>query len=288
MRFALYLFPLAHKSSVSRSPHTSRLRKELARHYFSKKTYSIMTKSASPEIRGQTTRAALRYFDRRCGRTNWEAVAQELRTPLLECLQSVDSRHPIFHPRHIPETEEWSIDDIADLKQFTETYFQHSMTVDDWMLAGRYMNIYHNDCIAKMWALSTFQMTPLLFSQIAEYRQAGLLWPTICCKIGAPSGSPSPSSDIIRYLFATTNKDSLKPTKRPKAQFRISKHQHWTKEEDSQLLELLSRFNDGHDIDWNFISKSIGHSKNACRYRRILLTRPANTKSSRASSADSQ
>ncbi|KAJ2744564.1 hypothetical protein H4S06_005431, partial [Coemansia sp. BCRC 34490] len=72
------------------------------------------------------------------------------------------------------------------------------------------------------------------------------------------------------------------------AQFRISKHQSWTADEDRQLLGLLSRFDDGHDIDWNFISKSIGHSKNACRYRRILLTRSTNSKSDRASSADTQ
>ncbi|KAJ1666903.1 hypothetical protein IW140_003321 [Coemansia sp. RSA 1813] len=235
---------------------------------------------------------ARKHFDTTYrGRADWEAVSSEMQIPLIHCLQNLDSRYPPFVARHIPETVEWSVEDISALKSFTETYFQEYMTVDDWTLAGKYMNICYSDCIAKMWALSTFQMTPLLFSQISEYRQAGLLWPTICCKIAAtalPADTPPCSSDIVRYMYSTTNRDQLKPTKRPKAQFRISKHQTWTADEDKKLLDLLNRFDDGHDIDWNFISKSIGHSKNACRYRRILLTRSTNSKSSRSSSADSQ
>ncbi|KAJ1892248.1 hypothetical protein LPJ81_005591, partial [Coemansia sp. IMI 209127] len=206
---------------------------------------------------------ARKHFDTRRGRADWEAVSSEMQTPLLYCLQGLDSRYPPFIARQIPEAVGWPVEDISALKAFTETYFQENMTVDDWTLAGKYMNICYSDCIAKMWALSTFQMTPLLFSQISEYRQAGLLWPTIACKIEAsaapPAGTtttppPPCSSDVVRYMYSTTNKDELRPAKRPKAQFRISKHQTWTAEEDKKLLDLLTRFDDGHDIDWNFIS----------------------------------
>ncbi|KAJ1737823.1 hypothetical protein LPJ72_000121 [Coemansia sp. Benny D160-2] len=241
------------------------------------------------DLRDRVTHVARKHFDTQSGRTNWEAVSSELQVPLIHCVQSIDSRYEPFVPRHVPETAEWTVEDIGALKAFTETHFQDNMTVEDWTLVGKYMNIWYSDCIAKMWALSTFQMTPLLFSQISEYRQAGLLWPTICCKITTDAAcAPSCSSDIVRYVYSTTNRDQLKAVRRPKAQFRISKHQSWTADEDRQLLDLLSRFDDGHDIDWNFISKSIGHSKNACRYRRILLTRSTNSKSDRASSADTQ
>ncbi|KAJ2554890.1 hypothetical protein EV175_002440 [Coemansia sp. RSA 1933] len=245
------------------------------------------------ELSDTVASVARKHFDCDRGRSDWEAVSSELQMPLLQCLQMLDSKEQPFVERHIPETIGWSIDDISALKVFTEMYFQENMTVADWTLAGKYMNISYSDCIAKMWALSTFQMTPLLFSQISEYRQAGLLWPTIASKLSAatpPTGTASPcSSDIVRYMYSTTNKDQLRPVKRPKAQFRISKHQTWTAEEDKKLLELLTRFDDGHDIDWSHISKSIGHSKNACRYRRIILTKSANSKfSNRSSSADSQ
>ncbi|KAJ2789370.1 hypothetical protein H4R21_006755, partial [Coemansia helicoidea] len=167
------------------------------------------------------------------------------------------------------EDRPWAQEDIATLKEFTEAHFQRRMTVDDWVLTGKYMNICHSDCIAKMWSLNSFQMTPQLFAQITELRQAGLLWPTVCALLPADTGTP----DIVRFAFASTTKSTVQKTKRPKAQFRISKHQHWTEDEDRQLLDLLARFDDGSDVDWNLISTTIGHSKNACRYRRILLQR---------------
>ncbi|KAJ2374716.1 hypothetical protein IW150_002942 [Coemansia sp. RSA 2607] len=153
--------------------------------------------------------AARKHYNTRTCRVNWEMVSKELRIPIIGCLECFDARQAGIPLRRLPESHEWPVEDIVALKQFTETNFQH-MSVYDWELSGKYINIDHSDCIAKMWA-------------------------------------------------------------RPKAQFSISKHQHWTKDEDNKLVELLLQYDNKSDVDWNFISKTIGHSKNACRYRRILL-----------------
>ncbi|KAJ1858923.1 hypothetical protein GGH12_001083 [Coemansia sp. RSA 1822] len=234
---------------------------------------------SSLEMRNRVSYVAQRHYDVRRGRCDWETVSHALQEPLLACLRSFDARHSQIHPRRISGDTEWALDDIAALKQFTESHFRTQMTSDDWVLAGRYMNIAHSDCIAKMWTLNTFQMTPQLYSQIAEFRQAGLLWPTICSK--ATSCSP----DILRFAYSTTSKDKVQKLRRPKAQFRISKHQHWTEDEDKHLTDLLSQFDNGRDIDWNYISKTIGHSKNACRYRRILLMRSQKSREASQSSS---
>ncbi|KAJ2617301.1 hypothetical protein H4S08_000402 [Coemansia sp. RSA 1365] len=221
------------------------------------------------EIRNRVSYVARRHFDMRRRRCDWEEISFALQIPLLQCLYNFDASHSRIMPRHMTEDKEWTLDDIEALKSFIEIHFHHRMTVDDWVLAGKYMNVYHSDCISKMWALNAFQMTPQLFAQISELRQAGLLWPTICSTLSATNCTP----DIMRFVYSTTTRENVQRLRRPKAQFRISKHQHWTEDEDRQLISLLERFGDGHDIDWNFISKAIGHSKNACRYRRILLRR---------------
>ncbi|KAJ1723753.1 hypothetical protein LPJ53_001921 [Coemansia erecta] len=209
--------------------------------------------------------AARKHYSTRTCRVNWEKVSKELRIPVLGCLECFDARQAGIPPRRLSESHEWPIEDIVALKQFTEANFQH-MSVYDWELSGKYINIDHSDCIAKMWAVSKFQMSPMLFDEITDYRQAGLLWPTICHK--TMCGCPP---DILRVAYMSTNRSKVSKVKRPKAQFSISKHQHWTKEEDNKLVELLLQYDNKSDVDWNFISKTIGHSKNACRYRRILL-----------------
>ncbi|KAJ2162626.1 hypothetical protein GGF46_000499 [Coemansia sp. RSA 552] len=174
-----------------------------------------------------------------------------------------------MQPRKLAEAQVWTLEDVAALKEFTEVHFRHRMSVGDWSLAGKFMNIHHSNCIAKMWELNRFHMTPQLYSQITEFRQAGLLWPTICEQPAVGACSP----DILRFVYTTTPKDKVKKPRREKPKFSISRHQHWNADEDRKLLGLLDQFGDGRDIDWNFISKSIGHSKNACRYRRIRLMR---------------
>ncbi|KAJ2322531.1 hypothetical protein IWW51_004194 [Coemansia sp. RSA 2702] len=234
------------------------------------------------ETRNRVSHVARRHFDLRHGRCHWEAVSHALQLPLLQCLDSFDAEHAQIRPRRLPEHSPWALDDLAALKSFTERHFRGQMTVDDWVLAGKYMNIVHSDCIAKMWALSALQMTPQLYARISEFRQAGLLWPTICAKaeVGA-------LPDVLRFAYSSTSHDKVQKTRRPKAQFRISKHQHWTESEDKHLVALLERFGGGRDIDWNFISKTIGHSKNACRYRRILLLRSQKSRApSQCSSTD--
>ncbi|KAJ2473519.1 hypothetical protein GGI02_000806 [Coemansia sp. RSA 2322] len=218
------------------------------------------------EPRRRVSYTAKHFFSTTRGRVDWEGVADELRIPMLKTLEYFDETIAGIHQRSIPETQDWGIEAVMALKAFTETYFQHCMSVEDWALVGKYMNICHSDCVAKMWALSKFRMTPLMYEQITEYRDAGLLWPTICRNIMAEC-----TPDILRIAYATSTKDTLLKSKRPKAKFRISKHQHWSREEDARLVELLAQYGNGNDVDWNYISKTLGHSKNACRYRRILL-----------------
>ncbi|KAJ1894717.1 hypothetical protein LPJ66_005021 [Kickxella alabastrina] len=211
--------------------------------------------------------AACKHFNHWYGRVNWEAVSDELQISVIDCLEYFDPLQAKIFPRRCPETEEWRIEDITSLKAFTEAHFRQKMSINDWVLAGKYINIMHSDCIAKMWALITFEMTPQLYVQITEYRRAGLLWPTICHRAKCER-----TMDIVRVVYANTNKETIASRSRKrKTQFTISKHQHWTAAEDTMLIDLLDKYISGRDIDWNYISKTIGHSKNACRYRRILL-----------------
>ncbi|KAJ2898747.1 hypothetical protein IWW38_001255 [Coemansia aciculifera] len=232
------------------------------------------------ELKYRVSLTAKDYYSTTRGRVDWEGVSSELRLPIPKILQHFDESICGIRQRSLSETQDWGVEAVAALKSFTETYFQHCMSVDDWVLVGKYMNICHSDCVAKMWALGKFRMTPVLFEQITEYRDAGLLWPTICRNVMVDC-----TPDILRIAYATSTKDTLQKTKRPKAKFSISKHQHWSQEEDARLIDLLSQYGNGSDVDWNYISKTLGHSKNACRYRRILL-RPR-MKGTRSSSMDS-
>ncbi|KAJ2045570.1 hypothetical protein GGI01_002441 [Coemansia sp. RSA 376] len=219
----------------------------------------------SSELKYRVSLTAKNYYNPSKERVDWEGVSNELRMPIPKALEYFDESICGIRQRSISESQDWGIETLTALKSFTETYFQHCMSVEDWILVGKYMNICHSDCVAKMWALGKFRMTPILFEQITEYRDAGLLWPTIC------RNTADCTPDILRIAYATSNKETLYQSKRPKAKFRISKHQHWSREEDARLVELLSQYGNGNDVDWNYISKTLGHSKNACRYRRILL-----------------
>ncbi|KAJ2688420.1 hypothetical protein IWW39_002249 [Coemansia spiralis] len=226
----------------------------------------MFTMHISSEQKYRVSLTAKNYYNPARERVDWEGVCSELRLPILKALEHFDESICGIRQRSLSETQDWGIETLTALKSFTETHFQHCMSVDDWVLVGKYMNICHSDCVAKMWELGKFRMTPILFEQITEYRDAGLLWPTICRNTLADC-----TPDILRIAYATSNKDTLHKSKRPKAKFRISKHQHWSREEDAKLIELLSQYGNGNDVDWNYISKTLGHSKNACRYRRILL-----------------
>ncbi|KAJ2354225.1 hypothetical protein IWW50_005979 [Coemansia erecta] len=187
--------------------------------------------------------------------------------PLLQCLRSFDPHHSHIQPRPMSGYKAWSQDDIRALMAFTETHFRCKMDADDWVLAGKYMNIYHLDCINKMWLLNEFRMTPQLYTQVTEFLRDGLLWPTICSKLPGSQCSP----DILRFVYSTTPEKKVEKPKRPKPAYRINKHERWTEEEDRHLLALLSRYGPDEDIDWNSIVKATGHAKNPCRYRRIRL-----------------
>ncbi|KAJ2488524.1 hypothetical protein IWW47_005372 [Coemansia sp. RSA 2052] len=239
----------------------------------------MLASHISAELKYRVSLTAKDYYSATRGRVNWEGVSSELRMPIPKILQHFDESICGIRQRSLSEAQDWGVEALMALKSFTETYFQHCMSVDDWILVGKYMNISHSDCVAKMWALGKFRMTAILYEQITEYRDAGLLWPTIYRNVVVDC-----TLDILRIAYATNTKDTLYKSKRPKAKFRISKHQHWSQEEDAQLIELLSQYGNGNDVDWNYISKTLGHSKNACRYRRILL-RPQ-SKGTRGSSID--
>lgn len=231
---------------------------------------AINNKRISHEMKEQVARLARRHYSTRWDRVNWRLVCEALNMPLLSTLKCYEPQLAHIEPRQFPDTQEWPIEDVELLRAFTDTHFTHTMSVDDWILAAKYINIAQSDCIAKMWALSKFQMTPKLYTQISEYRTAGLLWPTIYRSVGM--GGKNTTLDILRVTYTNTVKSGgARKQKRQKATFRISKHQHWNKQEDNHLLSLLKQFESGRDIDWNYISKETGHSKNACRYRRILL-----------------
>ncbi|KAJ2747987.1 hypothetical protein GGI20_000074 [Coemansia sp. BCRC 34301] len=161
------------------------------------------------ELKYRVSLTAKDYYSASRRRVDWEGVAGELRMPIPKMLQHFDESICGIRQRSLPETQDWGFEAVAALKSFTEKYFQHCMSVDDWILVGKYMNICHSDCVAKMWELGKVRMTPMLFEQITECRDAGLLWPTICRNVMTDC-----TPDILRIAYATSTKDTLQKCKR--------------------------------------------------------------------------
>ncbi|KAJ2783473.1 hypothetical protein H4R18_001682 [Coemansia javaensis] len=212
----------------------------------------------------RVSKVANKCHDRRTGRCSWEAVSEELRVPVLRCLQLFDRKDAKIPQRGLLGSDVWPLEDVERLEMFTKRYFSgKEMNSHDWELVGKYMNIAPRHCISKMWAVDSCKLNPALYDSIRDLFRDGVLWPTIVELHSALRHT----YDVVRFVYGQTDRATLKKQRRPKAQYSINKHEVWNDAEDRHLAQLLEMFPVGQDVDWNFVSKTVGHSKNACRYR---------------------
>ncbi|KAJ2064610.1 hypothetical protein GGI17_000937 [Coemansia sp. S146] len=118
-------------------------------------------------------------FDNALGQCNWEAVASELDTPLIECLELFDASNSTIKPRLLIETYGgWSETDMDALKQFIAANYANGSTVD-WKLAGAYMNVDALECRRVGKGAFKDPINKVCYRRICEFRDSGLDWKDI-------------------------------------------------------------------------------------------------------------
>ncbi|KAJ2017994.1 hypothetical protein GGH13_002239 [Coemansia sp. S155-1] len=125
------------------------------------------------------TKTAERHFDSALGQCNWEAVASELDTPLIACLDHFNASNSMIKPRSPIETYGgWSKVDMGKLEQFIAANYADSSSVD-WRLAGAYMNIDALEC--QRVGLGTFNdpINELGYRRVCEFRESVMSWKDI-------------------------------------------------------------------------------------------------------------
>ncbi|KAJ2877016.1 hypothetical protein GGH93_000280 [Coemansia aciculifera] len=122
------------------------------------------------------TRVAERHFDSALGQCNWEAVANELDTPLIECLDLFDATISTIKPRSLIENYGgWSRMDMEALERFIADYYVDTSTVD-WTLAGAYMNVDPLECQRVGQGIFNEPINKVGYRRIRELRDSGLSW----------------------------------------------------------------------------------------------------------------
>ncbi|KAJ2751410.1 hypothetical protein GGI19_004504 [Coemansia pectinata] len=122
------------------------------------------------------TRVAERHFDSALGQCNWEAVANELDTPLIECLDLFDATISTIKPRSLIENYGgWSRTDIEALERFIADYYVDTSTVD-WTLSGAYMNVDPLECQRVGQGIFNEPINKVGYRRIRELRDSGLSW----------------------------------------------------------------------------------------------------------------
>ncbi|KAJ2256933.1 hypothetical protein GGI13_001047 [Coemansia sp. RSA 455] len=126
-----------------------------------------------------TTRAAERHLDNALGRCDWEAVASELDTPLIECLDLFDVSNSTIQPRSLIKIYGgWSKTDMERLKQFIVANYADDSSVD-WKLAGAYMNV--DSLESRRVGQGTFSspLNEVGYRRICELRDSKMRWKDI-------------------------------------------------------------------------------------------------------------
>ncbi|KAJ2428135.1 hypothetical protein GGF41_001466 [Coemansia sp. RSA 2531] len=121
-------------------------------------------------------RAVERHFDNALCQCNWEAVANEFDTPLIECLDLFDAADSTIRPLSlIGVYGGWSRTDIDKLRMFIADNYADSSTVD-WKLAGAYMNVYSLECQHVEQATYNEPINRVAYRQIQNFCNSGMSW----------------------------------------------------------------------------------------------------------------
>ncbi|KAJ1740267.1 hypothetical protein LPJ68_003934 [Coemansia sp. RSA 1086] len=179
------------------------------------------------ELSAKVTHAAQqRYSNCRC---DWEAVAQELDMPLLECLDLYDASQSSISPRSFPKLVDWPDEELQLLQQFVNKNF-NSMTTKEWRLVEIYMNVKQVDCSGAYTLISSKPMSPEVADLISKYREAGLKWKDIHSRFTIYS-----THDSLRasYKLFTRKPHSMPETGK--------KYIKWTEAQTDRVRELIQK-----------------------------------------------
>ncbi|KAJ1864657.1 hypothetical protein LPJ78_003227 [Coemansia sp. RSA 989] len=170
--------------------------------------------------------AQQRYSNCRC---DWEAVAQELDMPLLECLDLYDASQSSISPRSFPKLVDWPDEELQLLQQFVNKNF-NSMTTKEWRLVEIYMNVKQVDCSGAYTLISSKPMSPEVADLISKYREAGLKWKDIHSRFTIYS-----THDSLRasYKLFTRKPHSMPETGK--------KYIKWTEAQTDRVRELIQK-----------------------------------------------
>ncbi|KAJ2060205.1 hypothetical protein GGI17_003903 [Coemansia sp. S146] len=213
------------------------------------------------------TRTVERHFDRILGQCNWESVANELDTPLVECLDLFDASNSTIQPRSLIEMYGgWSKTDIEKLKQFTADNYVDGSVVD-WKLAGAYMNVHSKECQLMERGSFNGPINEVAYRRIREFRDSGQDWRDIHQHFMQYPKRKRMKDLIEQQLESTTIPELADIIKRelpnrPLSDIRLLASQyvnelkvgHLRLDQMARLRELVSEY----DEDWDRIGEALG------------------------------
>ncbi|KAJ2415691.1 hypothetical protein GGF41_005594, partial [Coemansia sp. RSA 2531] len=121
-------------------------------------------------------RAVEWHFDNALCQCNWEAVASELDTPLIECLDLFNATDSTIGPHSLIRVYGgWSRIDLDKLRMFIADNYADSSTID-WKLAGAYMNVYSLECQHMEQATYNELINGVAYRQIQNFCNSGMSW----------------------------------------------------------------------------------------------------------------
>ncbi|KAJ2716754.1 hypothetical protein H4R19_000462 [Coemansia spiralis] len=109
------------------------------------------------------------------GRSDWEAVANELGIPVVDALCLFDVEASQVPVRQMPSFADWSPADTQALRQFIASTFLECGR-NEWQLAGIYMNVRPADCRYVVITLETNTMTFDLLRLLTKRLEKGDTW----------------------------------------------------------------------------------------------------------------
>ncbi|KAJ2779383.1 hypothetical protein H4R18_004051, partial [Coemansia javaensis] len=219
--------------------------------------------------RARVTECADQAYDAERGRIDWEAVAAELRLPLIGCLHMFDASLSAVAVRRLPGPADWSKDDVRAMAGFVADNFG-TLAGDIWRMAGVYMNTTEADCLAAYRRLKDAKMTDSVYESIQKLREDGVSWRDIHKIFPVHKNSVVLQSAFRRakgicQRVPDTKKPPTKWTQAETERIReISTMTLTMHHADAVNQEVQRQYESGLGVDWAAVSRAVGLSEIKC------------------------
>ncbi|KAJ2112680.1 hypothetical protein IW146_004438 [Coemansia sp. RSA 922] len=224
------------------------------------------------------TSTAERHFDRSLGRCNWEAVASELDTPLIECLDLFDASNSTIQPRSLIDTYGgWSKPDVEKLKLFMTTNYAGCSTID-WRLVGIYMNVDALECQRIGLGTFNYPINEVGYRRIREFRDSGLSWKDVYQHFMQYPNEKSLQNRYYQFKAKpngkTTERLTTQWTDVERERMKDLIEQHMESTARSELVDIIKRELPNRPLsDIRLLCRQYVHKPNAGRMSLDRLTR---------------